>query len=81
MALTAGGRIVANLYGSGIGAQGKTQYFPFSGGITFYGKTQTPNNSSVVTNSVIEVLPTGLRNNSTLYYAVETPTQLIANGS
>lgn len=86
MALT--GRIIANIYGidgnqvdkQGGTVNGRINYFANSGNVFYTAPTGTTF-AGVTCNSVIEVFPTGLRVNSKLYYAVETLTQLVANGS
>jgi hypothetical protein len=87
MALT-GGRIVANIYAKNnnptdrlVGwVNGRTEYFPNSG-VIFSAPNPVKTVNSVTIGSVIEVLPQGLRVNSDFYDAVETPAQLLSNGS
>lgn len=86
MALT--GRIIANIYAidgnpldKAAGAiNGRIEYFSNTGNI-FYAPNPVVSYNGVTIGSVIELLPTGLRVNSTKYYAVETPAQLVSNGS
>lgn len=84
MALT--GRIVANIYGKDGNPIEKTTGTPngrinyiSNDGSTFYTSAGESFNG-VVCNSIIEVFPTGLKVNSTKYYAVETIAQLVTNG-
>lgn len=88
MALT-GGRITASIYRIndndlifGSAVTGRLNNFGIVGTI-FYpaplGTTAGP--TSITMNSIIEVLPTGLRTNSTKYYTDATVAQLVSNGS
>ncbi len=86
MALT--GRIIANVYAIngnptdrvGSTVNGRIEYFSNSGNI-FYAPNPVFTVNGVTIGSIIEILPTGLNVNSKLYAAVETPTQLVTNGS
>lgn len=86
MALT--GRILANVYGKGgvsLEKTGSTQngrinYFP-NQGTQFYAPGSVTTLGSVTIGSIIEVYATGLNQASTLYQCVETPAQLVTNGS
>jgi len=80
-------RLVANCYGKngnalekqGSTPNGRKNYFSNSGN-NFYSAPDGTSFNGVTCASVIEVFPTGLRNNSDLYYAVETVAQLVTNG-
>jgi len=78
-------RVVANVYGkngydiSKGTAYGRKNYFSNTGNNIYAAPIDTTY-MGVTVNSVIEVLPTGLRVDSDLYYAVETVAQLVTNG-
>lgn len=80
MALT--GRLIASIYGKNSnaigGAGGKMNYFP-SSQTYFYSEINTF--GSVTTNSVIVLLPQNNQVTPDKFYAVETPAQLVTNGS
>lgn len=86
MALT-GGRIVASIYAIndndivfGSAITGRSNNFGIVGTI-FYATKPGVTANGLTMNAVIEVLPTGLRVNSTKYLTDSTPAQLISNGS
>lgn len=86
MALT--GRIIANVYGkngnqierTGGTQNGRINYFPNTGN-QFYAPGSVTTIGSVTIGSIIEVYATGLNQPNTLYQCVETPAQLVTNGS
>ena len=78
MALT--GRIVATVQAVNGASKASTVYYIPTQGSVFYPLSPTQTFNSIVCNSVVEVLPTGLRTGSTTYYCTETVAQLLTNG-